>query len=209
MPNTSPTSDLIRRVRAGDEPAATELVRLYEPTIRRRIRVWLRMQDPAMRRAFDSMDVCQSVLASFFARAASGQYELDSPGQVAALLLKMARHKLLHLVKRHTAGRRDIRRNRPVGPTDSDGGIAGHEPSPSACVAGRELLEAVRLRLDEDERRLADRRGEGNDWATIAAEVGGTAEGRRKQLARALERVAGEMRIDDRVADRPERASAR
>src|SRR5262249_38305568 len=31
---------------AGAERAAAELVRRYEPVIRRRVRVWLRMQDP-------------------------------------------------------------------------------------------------------------------------------------------------------------------
>jgi DNA-directed RNA polymerase specialized sigma24 family protein len=143
------------------------------------------------------MDVCQSVLASFFARAAAGQYELDTPGQVAALLLKMARHKLLHKVTRHTAGRRDIRRDRPIAPGDDDHGAAGREPSPSACMVGRELLEEVRRRLNDDERGLAERRAEGQDWTTIAAEVGGTAEARRKQLVRALDRVARELGLDD------------
>ena len=61
-------SELIRQVRNGDEAAAVELVRRYEPVIRRQIRVWLRMQDPRLRRVFDSMDVCQSVMASFFVR---------------------------------------------------------------------------------------------------------------------------------------------
>jgi hypothetical protein len=67
---------------------------------------------------------------------------------------------------------------------------------PSACLAGRELLEEVRRRLNDDERRLADGRAEGHDWAVIAAQVGGTAEARRKQLARALDRVAGELGLD-------------
>jgi RNA polymerase sigma factor (sigma-70 family) len=199
MPDDSPSNDLIRRVRAGDEAAATELVRRYEPTIRRRLRIWLRLQDPALRRAFDSADVCQSVLASFFARTALGQYDLESPGQVGALLVKMARHKLLHRVSWHRAGRRDVRRER-----HGDGGDDGDpasaavsaDPSPSACAAGRDLLEQVRRRLTAEERALVERRGQGYDWAAIAAELGGTAEARRKQLARALDRVAGDLGLD-------------
>jgi hypothetical protein len=62
--------DLWNRVRAGDAQAATDLVRQFEPLIRHEIR--LRMTDPRLTRAFDSTDVCQSVLASFFARAACG-----------------------------------------------------------------------------------------------------------------------------------------
>ena len=42
--------DLFRKVRAGDGQAAADLVRRYEPAIRRRVRVWLRLQDPRLRR---------------------------------------------------------------------------------------------------------------------------------------------------------------
>jgi hypothetical protein len=75
---------LIRRVRAGDHTAAAELVKRYLPAVRRVIRLQLR--DSPLRRVLDSMDVCQGVLASFFIRAASGQYELDRPGQLVRLL---------------------------------------------------------------------------------------------------------------------------
>src|SRR6188768_1022559 len=81
------------RVRAGDQQATTELVRLYEPEIRREVR--LRLRDPRLRRDFDSMDICQSVLASFFVRAALGQYELDQPEQLLRLLVDMSRKKLV------------------------------------------------------------------------------------------------------------------
>src|SRR5436190_19371790 len=103
--------ELFRHVRAGDSEAATELFRRYEPSIRRRVRVWLRLQDERLGRAFDSMDVCQSVLASFFLRAAAGQYEVQEPGQLVALLFRMARNKLAHQVAREQAQRRDARRN--------------------------------------------------------------------------------------------------
>ena len=76
--------DLIRRVRAGDEQASAELVRRYEPAIRIAVRV--RLNDPGLRRLFDSMDICQSVLGSFFVRAALGQFELDNPDQLLKLL---------------------------------------------------------------------------------------------------------------------------
>jgi RNA polymerase sigma-70 factor (ECF subfamily) len=183
--------DLFRRVRGGDAAAAAELFRRYEPVIRRRVRVWLRMQDPRLRRVFDSMDICQSVLASFYLRAAAGQYDLEEPGQLVALLFQMARHKLAHQVSRQQARRRDIRRE---GTAEQD--TPGTEASPSDLVAGRELLEELRRRLSQDERLLAERRAEGRGWAEIAAELGGTPEARRKQLARALDRALGELGLD-------------
>jgi DNA-directed RNA polymerase specialized sigma24 family protein len=80
--------DLIRRVRAGDEAAAAELVRRYETLVRRTVR--LRLRDPRLQRLLDSVDICQSVLASFFARAALGQFELNTPQDLCRLLTAMA-----------------------------------------------------------------------------------------------------------------------
>jgi DNA-directed RNA polymerase specialized sigma24 family protein len=77
-------------------------------------------------------------------------------------------------------------------PTDLEG-RPGADPTPSRLVAGRELLEAFRGRLTEEERMLADLRGEGCEWAEIAARVGGTAQARRMQLARAVRRVERQL----------------
>src|SRR5713226_6267484 len=95
----------MKRVRAGDEQAATELVRLYEPEIRREVR--LRLRDSRLRRDFDSVDICQSVLASFFVRAALGQYELDQPEHLIKLLVTMTRNKRVGQVRKQQAKGRD------------------------------------------------------------------------------------------------------
>ena len=81
-------AEFLGRIRAGDEQAAAELVRRYEPAIRTEIR--MRFNDPRMRHVVDSMDVCQSVLGSFFLRAASGQYDLERPEQLVRLLVIIA-----------------------------------------------------------------------------------------------------------------------
>jgi hypothetical protein len=77
-------NELLQRVRDGDAVAADELVRNYESAIRVAVRI--RLSDPALRQQFDSMDVCQSVLKSFFLRTAAGQYDLRDPAQLVALL---------------------------------------------------------------------------------------------------------------------------
>jgi RNA polymerase sigma-70 factor (ECF subfamily) len=189
---------LMRRVRAGDEAAAAELVRQYEPAIRRAVR--LHLTDPALGRVLDSMDVCQSVLANFFVRAAAGQFELDEPGQLVGLLVTMARNKLLDQVRKQRAGRRDHRRLETTAPEALDAVPAAGQ-TPSAIVAGKELLDQVRGRLSEPERYLMDQRALGRDWAALAAEVGGSPDALRKQLARALDRVARELGLDEVAHD--------
>jgi RNA polymerase sigma-70 factor (ECF subfamily) len=192
MLNGTSFQDLIRRVRTGDDEAAAELVREYEPEIRREIRV--RLTDPALRRVVDSMDICQSVLGNFFARAALGQFELEEPRQLLKLLVTMARNRLTDWARQQHADRRDQRRE-----VSLDAEIAaGSEPlatgpSPSQIVATKELLEQVRVRLSDEERRIAEQRAAGKDWSQIAAESGETGEAIRKRLARALDRVAGEL----------------
>jgi RNA polymerase sigma factor (sigma-70 family) len=197
LSETEQYADFIRRVRAGDERAAAELVKKYESEIRLEIRVWLRMRDPRLKRVFDSMDICQSVLASFFVRAAVGDFDLDQPGQLIRLLVGMARNKLSEHVKHHQRQRRDVRRT--AGPEAQELLSAANDETPSQMVAGKELLEKFRELLSAEERQLADLRGSGLDWSAVAVEMGGTADGRRKQFARAIERVGAEMGLDTAI----------
>ena len=185
--------DLIVRIRAGDGPAATELVRRYEPAIRRAVR--LRLRDERMRRVLDSMDICQSVLASFFIRAATGQYEMDTPDQLLKLLATMARNKVADQVDQQRAARRDNRRVEAGSAEERD--VAGREATPSHYVAVQEILEETRRRLSPEELRLLDWRQQGREWVEIAAEVGGSPEALRKKLTRAVDRVAQELGLGE------------
>jgi RNA polymerase sigma factor (sigma-70 family) len=185
-------AELMGRVRAGDADAAAGLVRRYEPEIRREVRFLLR--DPFLRRSFDSMDICQSVMAAFFVRAAAGQFDLKEPDDLIKLLLTMTRNKLAEKMRRQHRQRRDSRRT--VGGVE-ELALAGEDPSPSSVLAGKELLEEVRQRLSEDDRQLVELRNQGLSWEEIAGSLGGTAGARRNQLARALDRVASELKLDE------------
>jgi RNA polymerase sigma-70 factor (ECF subfamily) len=191
--STAPSfADLVRRVRSGDADAAAELVRRYEPAIRRYLRLRL---DPRLRRTCDSMDLCQMVLCSFFVRAASGQFELDTPEQLLKLLATMARHKLSKARRDQLRDCRDVRRL-AAGSAEAQP-LAAAASSPSEQVAAREMLAEVQRRLSVEERQLAEWRSQGRDWAAIAAELGGSPEALRKKLTRAVARVAGQLGLED------------
>jgi RNA polymerase sigma-70 factor (ECF subfamily) len=190
----APTFDeLIRRIRAGDQAAATELVQRYEPAIRRVAR--FRLADARLGALLDSMDICQSVLASFFIRAASGQYELKTPAQLLRLLTAMTRNKLNSQARKQLAQRRDRRRDTSGGP--GEGRFVATGESPSTEVAARDLLQEVQRRLSPEERRVLELRNQGCDWAAIASELGGSAEALRRKLSRALDRIAEELGLDE------------
>ena len=55
------------------------------------------------------------------------------------------------------------------------------------------MLAEVSRRLSEEERLLAELRADGCEWTDIAARLGGTTEARRKQLARAVNRVEQQL----------------
>jgi RNA polymerase sigma-70 factor (ECF subfamily) len=193
VPETDRFVELIRRVRAGDEQASAELVRQYEPAIRRVVRVNLR--DPRLRRVLDSTDICQSVFATFFVRANFGQFDLDTPESLLKLLATIARRKLTNEAHKHQAERRDYRREQALG--ERAGAVHAPQSGPGEQAAARELLVKVRERLSDEERQLAEERGRGDSWAEIAAAHGDNPERLRKKLARALDRVMFQLGLDE------------
>lgn len=191
----TPFEQLIAQVRLGDDAAAAELLRRYEPAVRRAVRIQLR--DPRLRRFLDSMDICQSVMASFFLRAFSGQYDLADPDRLQKLLIVMARNKLASQARKMQVARRDAASFQ--GDRLGVQTLAAPDASPSRQVAGRELLELFRNQLTERERQIVDLRGEGKEWADVAALLGGTPEALRKTLSRALDRVAQQLGLEELV----------
>jgi RNA polymerase sigma-70 factor (ECF subfamily) len=193
MSDPSSFAGFLRRVRSGDADAAAELIRRYESIVRLEVR--MRLSDPRLRRVFDSQDICQSVMLSFFVRAAGGQFDLDRPEDLIKLLVGIARNKLAFQARKHRRQRRDIRRQEALG--DNAAVVAGSDPTPSRQVEVAELIHEFRKRLSGEERVLAERRANGEGWDAIAANMGGTPQARRKQLTRAVDRVVLELGLDD------------
>jgi DNA-directed RNA polymerase specialized sigma24 family protein len=184
--------DLITRVRAGDQAAAAALIADYEPAIRRAIKVQLR--DNRLRRQLDSLDICQSVLANFFVRAALGQFDLATPQDLFGLLTTLARNKLATRA-RHPDVTRRVDYGGAANTTESN--LVDGTVSPSEQLAGQDLLEAVRQRLSTDERYLAEQRALDRPWQELADELATNADALRKQLTRALNRVAQELHLNE------------
>jgi RNA polymerase sigma factor (sigma-70 family) len=179
--------DLIQRVRAGEREAADELVRQYEPEIRRFIR--LQLNHSRLRRTFDSGDIFQSVFLKFYVRVMDGQFDLEEPTQLLRLLATMARNRITDHARKPSARAQD------AGP-DLWANVAADGASPSDVVAEEEILQQVLRRLTAEERDLAQKRSEGRGWQDLADEYGDTADALRKRLARALERICQELNPD-------------
>ncbi|MEZ6134955.1 MAG: ECF-type sigma factor [Pirellulaceae bacterium] len=179
-------------IRSGDAQAAQRLVTQYESLLRREIR--FRMRDPRLRRVLDSGDVCQSVLASFFVRATAGQFELNEEHDLLRLLMSMAKRKTAAAARRAYSQKRDVRLSLPIGEYDQP---LRNSHSPSKQVAYAELASLLDQELSAEERKIVALRNDSCTWQQIADHMGGTADKRRIQLSRAVERVCRKLGLDE------------
>lgn len=177
-------AELLARLRSGDPEAADRLVRHYESAIRIAIRA--RMLDPRLHRIVDSMDIFQSVMARFFSHTLVATEEINDSKQLLGLLVCMAERHVAERYRFETQQRRDFRRVLVGGMTET----IDAAPAPHEALSAKDFVDQIRVRLQDDERLLLEQRLQGRTWPEIAEKLGGTAESRRKQLSRALQRVA-------------------
>lgn len=190
-PVENPFVAYVSRVRNGDEAALEELVARYAPVIRLEAR--MRLRSPHLRAVLDSMDICQSVLKSFFLRAAAGQFDIDRPEDLRRLLVKMACNKSMEAARHEYAERRDARRSVEMG--DDAHQVAGGE-DPVGEVEWQELLLRARQMLTPEERQIAEGRAGGQSWDELATTLGGTPDRLRMVLNRAQKRVAAALGLE-------------
>jgi len=185
MPDPVEFHELIRRVRSGNEDAATDLVRLFEPYILRVIRIRMRERPDyeRLRHAVSSADICQSVFTSLFVRLKDGRFELDHPDDLTKLLTVMARLKIATQARRRSVRWRDVLRDDPTQNCVDSG------PGPEKPVDDKDLSEAILKLFSLDELEILNRRLDGETWSQVADAIGGTPDARRHQLERSIERV--------------------
>ena len=178
----SPFQDLLERVRAGDDAAASELFHLYEADVKRVVGAIMRVE--RVRRGTDPSDIYQSVMASFFIRAALGQYDIPSPDQLLKLLKRIARNKVADLARSPDRPVSVVRISAPEG--------IGTEPvdparSPVNQVMSKELFHKVRDQFTDAERRVSDLRMMGHSWDEVGAALGEKADAVRMRARAGVE----------------------
>jgi RNA polymerase sigma factor (sigma-70 family) len=176
--------ELLRRIREGDEAAAAEFFRTYEPHVRRVVRARLRIA--GMRRVSDSSDLCQVVLASFLVGSAVGRYDIEDTEAMKKLLARIAANRVIDLARKPEFRKPAVP---VVGP-----GADGVQPvargsSPASQIALQELIQKANQLLTDSERPIADLRKEGLTWEEIGQRLGKSADAVRKSLDRAARRI--------------------
>ncbi len=185
-------TDLMARLRAGDQDAAAEVFHLYAHRLAALARARL---DAVLRRKEDPEDVLQSVFKSFFLRQAAGQFELHDWDSLWGLLARITAHKCGHRIEHFRAARRDVRREAGPPPSSADtlpGWEAlAREPSPEEAACLTEMLEEAMRGLDDREREVLALSLQGHTPAEISAKLGRTERTVYRLLARVRERLEG------------------
>jgi len=161
--NNHEFSQLITRVRQGDESAWPALVQLYEPPLRRAAQVFL---GPELRSALDPMDLVQAVHCLLIVGIREAKFEIATPGQFLALAKKLLRRQLARYW-RHWKGHK---------PNDGKPGEVPHtsslvgppENDPAQAAQDHDEVEHFLHTLDETERLLVGLRLQGYNTAEVA-----------------------------------------
>ena len=185
MSDGADLAELIRKARNGDQNAMEELVKQYEPHLKRIIR--FKLTNARLRRFMDSLDVCQSVLGTFFAQLFDGKFETASPKQLASLLALMAQHKVIDRARKHDPNRHQVE---VVGGEALDALACDKNPSPLSEIANHDLVDVVRHHLSPENQQVLDLWLNGIGWDEISKRFTLGAEALRKRLNRDIDRAA-------------------
>lgn len=179
-----PASDqsLLRRIRHGEEEAATQLYLRYSHRLMQLAKANT-SRDLATR--FDPEDVVQSVFRSFFRRASGGCYEVPEGGELWRLLLVLALNKVRALALHHRAQKRDV--SQTVGATGLEELSARQAEQCTEPVKILELvIEDLLQQMPPVQRQIVEFRIEGCTVAEIAE--------RTKRSKRTIERTLQSFR---------------
>jgi DNA-directed RNA polymerase specialized sigma24 family protein len=216
-------AELVERLQHNDRAAVGVLIERYGGALRRSIEraLWARRlggsgSNPEPVGA-EASDVFQTVLLLFWARLRRQQdgshqtLHFETPAHLVAYLRVIAQHELVRRRSVLTAAGR-VGSGLVALPAVEP---ASREPTPSQSLLLRELMEHDQAALDEvmgrlspDERAIWDLVRQELSWPEIARRLGGTSspEALRKVFARAIRRIAEDLKTWGRTHDEDDRA---
>jgi RNA polymerase sigma-70 factor (ECF subfamily) len=175
-------SSLLRRLRSGNQDAATQLYLRYAD----RLRVLARAEcSPDLAPRVDVDDIVQSVFSSFFRGVGQGYYDVPHGDELWKLFLVIALNKIRAKGAYHRAAKRDVRRTAGDEFLDN-AGVSGQESDETAFTFLKIVIDEALVDLPAPQQQMIRLRIEGHEVADIA--------GQTKRSKRTVERVLQEFR---------------
>jgi RNA polymerase sigma factor (sigma-70 family) len=157
---------LLERLSSGDDRAAEEVFRTYEPYLRMVVR---RQLPPRLRAKFDSVDVVQSIWADVLHGFREAGWHFASPAHLRAFLVKATRNRFIDRVRRH---HRAVEQERPLTDADHEAALPSAEPRPSEVVEADELWNELLALCPPQHHELLRLKRQGHSLAEIAEQTG-------------------------------------
>jgi RNA polymerase sigma-70 factor (ECF subfamily) len=197
MDSSASLSELVRRLRAGDDALAGEMFQRYA---RRLIGLARSHLDSHLRQKVDPEDVVQSVYKSFFRRLEAEKVEVLTWDNLWYLLTVMTLRKCATQAEFLHAARRDARREVPISPADQDGSwrqIVDREPGPQEAVLLTETVEKTLRDFDAEDQAVIVMTLQGYDVREISSQL--------KRADRSVRRLRerARKRLEEMLAEDP------
>ncbi|HZW30452.1 MAG TPA: sigma-70 family RNA polymerase sigma factor [Isosphaeraceae bacterium] len=170
QPSASELSDFLRRIQAGDDGAARELLSRYEAEVRLVVR---RQLPRLLRSRFDSLDFLQSVWGSFFRRMRTAPTEFEDSRHLVAFLARAAKNKVIDEYRRAASRKHNMHREEPLW-------LDGRRPrdvpdpidSPSEVAQAHEVLVRLRELMPVERRTILEMKAQGLSSKEIGEQLG-------------------------------------
>jgi RNA polymerase sigma factor (sigma-70 family) len=169
--NVDSLDDLLNKLNGGDDDAAEQAFRAYEPYLRKVVR---RLLPGRMRQKFDSVDVVQSVYGDVLTAFRARGMRFATAAQLRAFLIRATRNRFIDRVRQH---RTATRLEQPI----DDGDVTARSadrlppscaPRPSEAAAADELWEQLLALCPAEHHELLRLRRRGATAREIAGQVG-------------------------------------
>jgi RNA polymerase sigma-70 factor (ECF subfamily) len=157
---------LLDRLIQGDEAAAAQFFRAYEPFLRVIVR---RQLSAALRAKFDSADVVQSVWADLLQRFREARYHFPDADHLRAFLVRATHNRFLDYLRRRLG---ELTHEQSLHECTEDETPCSPEPCPCQMAQAEELWERIRGLCNPLHLEVVELRRQGRPLAEIAAHTG-------------------------------------
>jgi RNA polymerase sigma-70 factor (ECF subfamily) len=182
--SAEPLQALLERLCKGDDQAAEQVFRTYEPYLRKVVR----RQLPARLRAkFDSLDIVQSVWADVLDGFRRAGWRFEDAEHLRAFLVKATRHRFIDRYRQH---QRALERERPLADHAGEAGPVSPAPGPSEVARADDLWDKLLALCPPEHHEVLRLKRQGLEAPEIAARTGLHEDSVRRLLRQLARRLA-------------------
>jgi RNA polymerase sigma-70 factor (ECF subfamily) len=160
-------STVVEKLAQGDQAAAEQVFRAYEPFLRQVVR---RQLSTELRAEFDSIDVVQSVWCDLLQGFRESAWSFEDSARLKAFLVSATRHRFLDRARRYRTRRRKLAPAQATSRLDKT--VPSGQARPSQILQAEELWDRMLVECNPAHRELLQLKRDGFRIPEIAVRTG-------------------------------------